>query len=307
MMKTKLFLSLSILLGFIQAHAEIPNLPVPQEFDRLYSVSTQGEILPRYNSVKTPDNIKVKVVDSGLHVFNTSNDTTAWHVGATPCSQNKEFKCVSIYNRKSSKSTGNQQSFLNKNRKDDADFSLIQINSSNPLDNSVIKCNSQFVTGAVRDKADLSGCVKYTRTSCAKWMDVLSSEKNIILLTTLNKKGEECAKMLNDASDLRRSMNSVFQDDLKNSEKEITRNFDLATSDNNGLRIQTELELKKLPELSPNVTIYKDLFERLDDCDKFAYLFTSDKTRAAERLKAALDESPREAKRVKSSKTKTNQ
>ena len=140
--KIKFLLSLSVLLVFTKANAEMPNLNLPRDFDRLYSIKSNGEIQPRYGTGKKPENIKVDVVDSGLLVSNSSNDTTAWFVGSIPCTQNKELKCVSIYNRKESKSTGNQQSFLNKNRKDDADFTLIQMNPKKSEDNSVIKCGS---------------------------------------------------------------------------------------------------------------------------------------------------------------------
>lgn len=304
---TKIFLTLSVLFLGFNALAEISELPVPREFDRLYSINSKGEIQPRYGSVKTPDSIKVDVIDSGLRVFNTAKDTTAWYVGSAPCSQNKELKCVSIYNRKSSQSTGNQQSFLDKNRKDESDFTLIQMNPKKSEDNSVVKCSSQFVTGALRDKADLSGCVKLSKSTCENWSQVLSSDKNRSLFAALAKKGEECSQMLNDASELRRSMKSIFQDEIKNSEKEISRNFDEATRENGGLRIVSKVEIKQAAELSPNITVYKDLFDRIDDCNSYSQVFVSDATRAKERLNSVLDQAPAKTKKTNSSKAGTRQ
>ena len=306
-MKTKFIFSLSILAIVFQAQAEITNLPVPREFDRLYSINSNGEIKPRGDSGKTPGSVKVDVTDSGLRVFNTSNDTTAWYVGSTTCSQNKELKCVSIYNRKNSKSTGNQQSFLDKNRKDQSDFTLIQMNPKKSEDNSVVKCSSQFVTGALRDKADLSGCVKYSKSICDNWSQVLSSDKNKSLFAALAKKGEECSQLLNDASELRRSMKTLFQDDIKNSEKEISKNFDEATRDGGGLRLTSKVEINQAPEFSPNVTVYKDLFDRIDDCNEYSQVFVSDLARARERLQNLNDQAPTKSKKKNSSKAGASQ
>lgn len=306
-MKIKYLLSLSMVLVFIQAQAEISDLPVSREFDRLYSINSKGEIQPRIDSVKKSDSVKVDVVDSGLKVYNTSNDTTAWYVGSIPCSQNKEFKCVSIYNRKTSKSTGNQQSILDKNRKDQSDFTLIQMNPKKSEDNSVVKCSSQFVTGAFSDKADLSGCVKYSKSACENWSEVLNSGKNKSLFAALAKKGEECSQLLNDATELRRSMKSIFQADIENSVKEISNNYDQATKGNEGHFLSTKVEINKAPELSPNIAVYKDLFDRIDDCNNYAQVFVSDATRARERLKGLDDGAPSKSKKKTSSKAEARQ
>ena len=180
------------------------------------------------------------------------------------------------------------------------------MNPKKPEDNSVISCNGQFVTGVVSDQSDLSKCAKYSKSICEKWDQILSSDKNTALLSQLANKAKECTQILNDYSQLRQSMNTLFQGEIKSSEGEISKNFNLATNPNNDSR-RSNVEIKQSPESSSISLPYKDVIERIDACNNYQSLFVSDLTRAKNRLSADLGDEPKPAKKTKSSKTSTRQ
>ncbi len=305
MTKFQKFYNLAIAFAFILsaplAQADLPD--APKEFYRYYDLNNKGEI--RNINAKIPASLNESKSDATItRVFSTADDTTAWHVGSIPCSQNKEFSCVSVYTKKDSRSTGNQQSFLNKNRQDTSTFTLYQLNPKKPEQNTVVSCNSKFTTGGVRDRADLTGCVKYSKDSCDAWAKTVAAKKS--LFTELAEKGAECSKLLQDADQLKIDMKNIFQGDIKDSEKEISKNFDEATRGNAGLRLTTKVALQPDKDLNSQISTYQDIFKRSEGCDTYSEVFTDTYKKKQANLESLSNE-PKAAQRKKGSKTSGQQ
>ena len=260
------------------SQADLPD--VPREFYRYYDVNNNGEI--RNINSRLPATLTESKSDSVVtRVFSTSDNTTAWHVGSIPCSQNKELSCVSVYNKKKSRSTGNQLSLINKNRQDTSTFTLYQLNPKKSEQNSVLSCDSKFMTGGVRDRADLSGCVKYSKENCQAWEKAVAVKKS--LFKKLAEKNNECSKIFRDADQLKIEMKNIFQGDIKDSEKELSKNFDEATRENTALRLPTNVELQPETDLNSQIGNYQDIFKRSEGCETYSEVFgeTLNKKRAS--------------------------
>lgn len=272
MSKFQNLLCFSIFTMILTAQTVYADLPdVPKEFYRYYDINNKGQI--RNINSKLPSSLAETKSDSTVtRVFSTADSTTAWHVGSIPCSQNKELNCVSVYKKTDSRSIGNQQSLTNKNRQDTSTYILYQLNPKKSEQNSVFSCNSKFTTGGLRDNADLSGCVKYSKDSCEAWAKTVAAKKS--LLIELADKGQECSKLFQDTDQLRIDMKNIFQGSLKDSEKELSKNFDDATRGNEGIRLTTKVAVQPDQELNSQISNYQDIFKRSEGCDTYSDVFT---------------------------------
>lgn len=247
------------------------NFELPQEFQHSFTLNSNGEIQKRNSSSTASDAYTVKFNDAGVKVFASSTGTTAWYVGSNSCSQNKDLKCVSVYNRDSSKIQGNQMNpFASENHM--GSYTLMRLNPKKQSESSVIKCNSSFLKKTVRDSGDLSNCVQYSKKSCAEWETELG---NSAAITTLEQKAQMCEQVANDITKLRTRMKTIFQSNLKDAEKDIQNNFDQATAGDRGIGLVADVKTNEM-KINPNVLIYRDIFERSNDCVKYSNIIGND-------------------------------
>ncbi len=268
-MKKILFTLVSIFTLTNSAFAQ--NFELPQEFQQSFTLNSNGEIQKKSSVGISSEAYTVKFNDAGVKVFASSTGTTAWYVGSNSCSQNKDLKCVSVYNRDSSKIQGNQMNpFASENHL--GSYTLMRINPKKQSESSVIKCNSSFLKKTIRDSGDLSNCAQYTKKSCADWENELGNSPAI---TALEQKAEMCEQVAKDITKLRTRMKTIFQSDLKDAEKDIQNNFDAATAGDRGIGLIADVKTKEM-KINPNVLIYRDIFERSNDCVKYSNIIGTD-------------------------------
>lgn len=287
------FSTLAVILSAQTVLADLPD--VPKEFNRYYDVNSKGEI-KNINS-KLPSTLSEGKLDAVVtRVFSTADDTTAWHVGSIPCSQNKELNCVSVYNKKKSQSTGNQESLINKNRQDTSTYTLYQLNPKKPELNSVFACNSKFTTGGIRDSGDLSGCVKYSKDICDAWSKTIAAKKSFF--AELAEKGDECSALFQDAEQLKIEMKNIFQSDLKDASKELEKNFAESTRGQSGLRLTTKVAVQLEKELNSHASTYQDIFKRSEACDNYSEVFVNPSSKQRAYLESISGEKSTNRKKV---------
>lgn len=265
-----------------------------------------GRNAPKSITTSMSDNNSVKAYKV------QSNGTIDWSVGSQPCSQNKEFNCLGIYNRSNTIEKGNKQNPFGKEYRT-GDYTLYRINSKNPKESSVVSCSdTSLLINTAIDDANLKNCVQYSQPACDAWFKAVAEDPT--LGSSLFENEQYCKDLLSKGDKLRAKMNTIFQSDLKSISKDISINFNNITNVDKTAHIDSNVQIPE-NNSSPviankSVLLITDALERSKACKKYESIFdgsNSAKSKMA-RILNSYDDSATSTNssesKVKKSKTK---
>ncbi|MEQ1722881.1 MAG: hypothetical protein ABL930_06865 [Pseudobdellovibrio sp.] len=266
------FLFFSLIFSISLSQAQVSGLPA--DFSNLYDISAGGVVTAKPSrNARGNTGVTFEQNAASTRVLSKGEGTAAWYVGSTPCPQNKQLNCVSVYNRDSHKIRGNQMNPL-ADEDHYGKYTLYRFDKDKENLHSVIKCGgSTFTTKLTRNAGNLKNCYEYTESKCKEW----SQHINENFSDGDGQKAEQCISLFKKIDQSRVKMVQLFQSDLKSSQKDIESQFDEATrADNNGIRISSSVEMNN-PIKSPAILTYKDLVDRSNDCSENIALFQNKK------------------------------
>lgn len=239
---------------------EIENLP--SDFTRNFSVSKKGVITPLGSSPVLDAKFTIDSNAGSPRVYSKSSGTTAWHVGSAPCVQNKQFNCLSVYTRNSSKIRGNQMNPLAA-EDHQGNYSLYRVNKDTGILSSVINCKSKYTVNTTVDESSLKDCHEYTQKKCTDWSNFILNESGLV--NGEIEKARECTDLVKRIDKAQLKASQIFQSDLKESEKDLKSQFEDSTRGDKNLRIAAGVKVMN-SKSNPALSQYEHLVERSNDC-----------------------------------------
>lgn len=281
MTNKKIISTICVLLTAVSFEASAQYLTMAQygtasdSFKKYFNI-TDGGIVEFNGYAKTPSSIKTKMGDNNSVTAYSLNDKGAvdWYVGSKPCSQNKSFTCVSVYNLKETQDKGNKQNpFGSDNQK--GDYTLLRINKKNPKDSSVVSCSdTNFISQKLRDDAKLNDCYSYSKQACDDWKKAI--EADALLINDLYEKENSCKELLSNGEKLRKKMNTLFQSGLTEAQSDVQSHLSDAVKADNLVSITADAKITPNTaglKITPVVSVISTAMKHTEACGTYSSLF----------------------------------
>lgn len=249
-------------------------------FKQLFYIDDQGAV-KKMDGAKIPSGITTEINKSGsLNVFSkTSDGTTKWFVGNQPCTQNKEFNCLSVYNSEKGKSKGGLMAPEDRN----GDYTLYRMNQKNPEQSTVISCSGMKLTlnSFLSNDAKLSDCQEYSKESCSELANIIDSDP--VLIADIAKNGEHCTDLVKNTEKLSAKLRNSFQKNIKGLSKELANNFDSMSSASVDV-VKQDVSPTSSSKFNSTASVTNQVYSRMKGCDQYLNVFdgsTSSKAKMA--------------------------